>query len=182
MRKEHDPKNFGVAGKKQRLVSNHNTFDHTGRPVHTIGKDWHTFLFSLLSLLSLSLLSLLSLLYLYYLYYLCAVGSRCRGDSSITYRPSFSRNEVEYLRRIYSHMDESDTMQGLMSLRAHIRTKKGKHQEKNKTQSSVDDDVVDLTGSDTTTTTPTTTTHTTTTDHRNYLTSYYHITNFTIFY
>ena len=27
------------------MVSNHNTFDHTGRPVPTIGKDWHTSLF-----------------------------------------------------------------------------------------------------------------------------------------
>ena len=30
---------INVGGKKQRLVSNHNTFDHTGRPVHTIGKN-----------------------------------------------------------------------------------------------------------------------------------------------
>ena len=31
-----------VEGKKQIVISNGNALDHTVRPAHTIGKDWHT--------------------------------------------------------------------------------------------------------------------------------------------
>ena len=49
-----------------------------------------------------------------------ARGSNCYGKERV-YKIPFSQEEVEYLRRIFAHIDEPDTMQGLMHLRGLVQ-------------------------------------------------------------
>ena len=62
-----------------------------------------------------------------------ARGSNCYGMERV-YQIPFYQEEVEYLRRIFAHIDEPDTMQGLMYLRSVVQ----KQEESSKSKSSAE--------------------------------------------